>query len=54
LLFLKGKHVDRELTDAAKEWIMRVDQIPSRTDPEATILRLEAISRALHPPKDNR
>ena len=54
LLFLKGKQADQELTSAAKEWSMRADQIPSRTDPDASILRLEAISRALHPPKDNR
>ena len=54
LLFLKGKHVDRELTDAAKEWIMRVDRIPSHTDPDGTILRLEAISRALLPPEERR
>lgn len=54
LLFLKGKHADQELTSAAKEWSMRADQIPSRTDPDASILRLEAISRALHPPEDNR
>ena len=48
LLFLKGRTVDEELTRARKEWSMRVDQIPSRTDPEGTILRLEAISRVLH------
>lgn len=54
LLFLKGRHVDRELTDATKEWNMQADQIPSRTDPEGTILRLEAISRALHPPEEPR
>ena len=54
LLFLKGKHADRELTEAAKEWNMRVDRIPSRTDPEGMILRLEAISRALHSPEEPR
>ena len=54
LLFLKGKHADWELTDAAKEWKMRVDQIPSHTDPEGLILRLEAISRALHTPEESR
>lgn len=54
LLFLKGKHADEELTAAAKEWNMRVDQIPSHTDPEGMILRLEAISRALHPRKESR
>ena len=52
LLFLKGKHADRELTDAAKEWNMRIDRIPSHTDSDGTILRLEAISRALHSPKE--
>jgi len=54
LLLLKGKHADQELTSAAKEWSMRADQIPSRTDSDASILRLEAISRALHPPEDHR
>ncbi|MBE9552058.1 MAG: 16S rRNA (guanine(527)-N(7))-methyltransferase RsmG [Proteobacteria bacterium] len=54
LLFLKGKHVDRELTDATKGWNMRVDRIPSHTDPEGTILRLEAISRALLSPEERR
>lgn len=54
LLFLKGKRVDWELTEAAKEWNMRVDRFPSHTDPEGTILRLEAISRALLPPEERR
>lgn len=47
LLFLKGRTANLELTGVEKEWTMRVDQIPSRTDPNGTILRLEAISRAL-------
>lgn len=47
LLFLKGRTVEEELTRAQKEWNMRVDQFPSRTDPQGVILRLEAISRAL-------
>ena len=47
LLFLKGRGAIRELTATRKEWSMRVNQIQSRTDPEGTILRLEAISRAL-------
>lgn len=54
LLFLKGRSADGELTEAAKEWNMRVDQIPSQTDPEGMILRLEAISRALHSPEEPR
>lgn len=49
LLFLTGRTVDRELTRARKEWNMRVRRIPSRTDPQGKILRLEAISRALRP-----
>jgi len=53
LLFLKGRTVDQELTRVQKEWSMRVDQIPSRTDPQGTILRLEAISRALHATPEN-
>ncbi len=48
LLFLKGRSVDRELTEAAKGWSMRTEKLPSRTDSDASILRLEAISRALH------
>ena len=54
LLFLKGRSADGELTEAAKEWNMRVDRIPSQTDPEGTILRLEAISRALHTAEEPR
>ncbi len=52
LLFLKGRGVDRELTEATKRWSMALDQIPSRTDPEGRILSLEAISRALRSPED--
>jgi 16S rRNA (guanine527-N7)-methyltransferase len=54
LLFLKGQTADKELTQVAKEWNMRVDRIPSQTDPEGTILRLEAISRALFSPEEPR
>jgi 16S rRNA (guanine527-N7)-methyltransferase len=49
LLFLRGRSAIEELTGAQNEWIMRVDQIPSQTDSEGLILRLEAISRVLHP-----
>lgn len=52
LLFLKGRSVDLELTEAVKEWNMRIDQIPSQTDPEGSILRLEAISRVVRSPED--
>jgi 16S rRNA (guanine527-N7)-methyltransferase len=40
-LFLKGKGADRELTDSAERWKMRVERFPSRTDPAAQILRLK-------------
>ncbi|HEM45717.1 MAG TPA: 16S rRNA (guanine(527)-N(7))-methyltransferase RsmG [Alphaproteobacteria bacterium] len=51
LLFLKGRGVDLELTRAAERWKMRVRKVPSRTDSEGSILRLEAISRALRAPE---
>jgi 16S rRNA (guanine527-N7)-methyltransferase len=54
LLFLKGRNVDLELTEAAKEWNIRPDKIPSQTDPESFILRLEAISRVVRSPEDSR
>jgi 16S rRNA (guanine527-N7)-methyltransferase len=44
-LFLKGRMVDEELTEAAKAWHMRADRQPSLTDPSGCILRLEAIAR---------
>jgi len=39
-LFLKGKAVAGELTEARKKWKMRVEQIPSRSDPSGIILRV--------------
>lgn len=47
LLFLKGRRVDEELTRALERWKMRVRKIPSQTDSDATILRLEAIFRVV-------
>lgn len=40
-LFLKGRMVDEELTEAAKAWHIRVDRQPSLADPSGCILRLE-------------
>jgi len=51
LLFLRGRGVDLELTRLGKAANMRIEKFPSRTDPHATILRLEAISRALRAPR---
>jgi 16S rRNA (guanine527-N7)-methyltransferase len=39
-LFMKGANVATELTHAGAEWQMQVERIPSRTDPEACVLRI--------------
>ena len=45
-LFPKGRSVEDELTQAAREWHMCVERFPSRTSPGATILRISEIRRA--------
>lgn len=45
-LFPKGRGVEQELTKAAAGWHFRVERFQSRTDPDATILRLSEIRRA--------
>jgi 16S rRNA (guanine527-N7)-methyltransferase len=45
LLFPKGRKADSELTLARRAWHIRAVRIPSRTDPEATILKLSEVSR---------
>lgn len=42
-LFPKGKHVETELTDTFKDWIMEYDLIVSRTDSSARIVRVRSI-----------
>lgn len=42
-LFLKGATINKELTIAAKNWTMRVEQIPSVTDDNGVCLRIEEI-----------
>jgi 16S rRNA (guanine527-N7)-methyltransferase len=44
-LFLKGRSVEAELTEAGKGWKMRLTRTPSRSDPSGSVLRLEAIAR---------
>jgi len=44
-LFLKGAGARAELTEAAGQWHMRVECIPSRTSPDASILRISDPSR---------
>jgi 16S rRNA (guanine527-N7)-methyltransferase len=46
-LLLKGTNAAAELTHAGAEWQMQVDQIPSRTDPRAFILRICNPTRVL-------
>lgn len=44
-LFPKGRKVQAELTAASREWQMRVEQFPSRTDPAGSLLRVSEIRR---------
>ncbi len=43
-LFHRGRGFDRELTDAREKWNIRVESIPSCTDPTARILRLNLLT----------
>jgi len=43
-LFLKGRSVDEELTEAGKKWRLRLERFESETDPYASILRLRLLS----------
>jgi len=45
-LFLKGRGVATELTEAGKRWTFRHDLIPSRSDPEGRVLKLWSLARA--------
>ncbi|CAK0772879.1 Ribosomal RNA small subunit methyltransferase G [Azospirillaceae bacterium] len=44
-LFLKGKTVADELTEAARYWTMEINHVPSVTDREGVILQLSKIRR---------
>ncbi len=39
-LFLKGRRVDEELTEANKAWTLTVEGFPSRADPTGTVLSI--------------
>ncbi len=43
-LFMKGRRVDEELTEAGKKWRLQLDRFESETDPEGSILRLRLLS----------
>lgn len=45
-VFPKGRTADAELTEAAPHWFMQVERFQSRTDAQATILRLSEIRPA--------
>ena len=45
-LFPKGRTAEEELTEASRDWMMRVERFPSRTDPSSTILRISEIRPA--------
>jgi 16S rRNA (guanine527-N7)-methyltransferase len=45
-IFPKGRGAEAELTDAGRDWTMQIERFQSRTDPDATILRLSHIHRA--------
>ena len=44
-LFPKGRDVAAELTDATQAWTFDYDLLPSRTDSDARIVRVTALSR---------
>jgi 16S rRNA (guanine527-N7)-methyltransferase len=44
-LFLKGESAADELAAARGTWTMKAEQMPSRSDPSGSIVRLEAIER---------
>ncbi|MDA0786003.1 MAG: 16S rRNA (guanine(527)-N(7))-methyltransferase RsmG [Proteobacteria bacterium] len=43
-LFLKGARVEDELTDAAKNWNIQVEQHQSLSEPDGTVLRIRKLS----------
>ena len=45
LLFPKGRQAESELTLARAGWHIRVERVRSRTEPDATILRLSEVCR---------
>jgi 16S rRNA (guanine527-N7)-methyltransferase len=48
-LFLKGVAAESELTQSAAQWHMQVERVPSRTAPDACILRISDLSRVASP-----
>lgn len=44
-LFLKGESVDEELIAAEQAWNMKIERVPSRSDPTGSIVKLTGIQR---------
>jgi len=44
-LFLKGTGQAKEIDPALASWAFHLDTVPSRTDPQSTILKLRSIRR---------
>lgn len=49
-LFMKGRQFDAELTVARESWRFDADLIPSRTDPDARIIRISRFEGAVPSP----
>ena len=49
-IYLKGLHVEGELTKAHKIWKMKVDRQPSTTDPRGSVLCVSEVSRVQSDP----
>jgi 16S rRNA (guanine527-N7)-methyltransferase len=47
-LFLKGRSVARELTEARVSWHMEAEMFPSLSEPTGMVLQLRGIRRARH------
>ena len=43
-LFLKGRGVEEELTEARRSWTFEADLIPSRSDPSGRLVRIERLA----------
>jgi 16S rRNA (guanine527-N7)-methyltransferase len=45
-VFLKGRDVESELTEARRHWKFQAELLPSQSDPSGRIVRIERLSRA--------
>ena len=45
-LFLKGRMVEAELAVVRDKWSFELDLVPSKTDPEAKLVKIKALKRA--------